>query len=198
MNDPDVKPTARAPQDSPRKEELLRRSLDYMAEHSLSDLSLRPLAKAIGSSPRVLLYLFGSKDQLIRDVLALNRVEQLALLERALAGSDDPNRALQTLWEWLVDPARDNVRRLFFEAYIRSLSDGGTLRGFATQSIDDWLASFRPVIVRAVRHPDPEVEATLLLAVMRGLLVDLMASGDRDRVDRTWRLFLADRYPPAQ
>jgi AcrR family transcriptional regulator len=39
-------------------------------EHGLGEMSLRPLASAIDSSPRVLLYLFGSKDGLVRALLA--------------------------------------------------------------------------------------------------------------------------------
>src|SRR5687768_11711763 len=95
-----------------RKEELLRASLDYAATHSLSDLSLRPLAKAIGSSPRVLLYLFGSKTGLISDVLALNRAEQQELLQQARERDTGARESLQLLWDWIVDPARDNLRRL--------------------------------------------------------------------------------------
>src|SRR5688500_17517384 len=68
---------------SPRQRELLAATLKYAAENNLSDLSLRPLAAAIGSSPRVLLYLFGSKEGLIRDVLTVGREEQLTLVERA-------------------------------------------------------------------------------------------------------------------
>src|SRR5262245_37270234 len=71
------------PEASPRKRELLAATLAYAAANNLADLSLRPLAAAIGSSPRVLLYLFGSKEGLIREVLAAARAEQLALVARA-------------------------------------------------------------------------------------------------------------------
>ena len=50
--------SARVP--SRRKEELLELSYRYALEHGLADLSLRPLAAAVGSSPRVLLFLFGT------------------------------------------------------------------------------------------------------------------------------------------
>jgi len=56
---------------SARQEELLDRAYAYVLTHGISDLSLRPVAAAIGSSPRVLLYLFGSKDGLIRALLVL-------------------------------------------------------------------------------------------------------------------------------
>ncbi len=72
--------TARAR--SPRKEELLERAYGYVLEHGIADLSLRPLAAAIGSSPRVLLFLFGTKDGLIRELLARARADELAFLAR--------------------------------------------------------------------------------------------------------------------
>ncbi|MCX9191608.1 TetR/AcrR family transcriptional regulator [Carbonactinospora thermoautotrophica] len=178
---------------SPRKEELLRRTLEYAAEHNLSDLSLRPLAKAIGSSPRVLLYLFGSKNGLIREVLALNRAEQLALLDEALAGSATPREALDRLWEWITDPARHHLRRLFFEAYTRALGDDATWDDFAARSVNDWLPPLRR-LVRNTRA-DGEAEATLVLAVLRGLLLDLLASDDTERVTAAWQAFLDRFYP---
>ncbi len=64
---------AEAPLDSPgspRRVELLACTLEYATRTNLSELSLRPLAAAIGSSPRVLIYLFGSKEGLLREVLA--------------------------------------------------------------------------------------------------------------------------------
>ena len=60
---------------SPRKQELLDRAYEYVLENGLTDLSLRPLAQAVGSSPRVLLYLFGSKDELTRALLRGNLLD---------------------------------------------------------------------------------------------------------------------------
>ena len=52
-----------------RREELLEKAYGFVLEHGLADLSLRPLAQAIESSPRVLLYLFESKDGLVRELV---------------------------------------------------------------------------------------------------------------------------------
>ena len=68
MNEP-----ARAP--SPRQSELLELAYQYVLQHGLTDLSLRPLAGSIGSSPRVLLFLFASKDGLVRALLARARTD---------------------------------------------------------------------------------------------------------------------------
>ena len=76
---PVVTSTTRIP--SARQVELLEAAYQYMLEHGMGDLSLRPLAAAIGSSPRVLLYLFDSKEGLIRALLGGGRGEGGGLVE---------------------------------------------------------------------------------------------------------------------
>ena len=72
--------TAPGPDASARRTELLELTYRYVLEHGLADMSLRPLAAAVGSSPRVLLFLFGSKDGLVRALLARARADELAFL----------------------------------------------------------------------------------------------------------------------
>jgi len=78
-----------------RKEELLELAYAYVREHGLAQLSLRPLAAATGSSPRVLLFLFGSKEGLIRALLARARRDELRLLAETDSArpSAGPSRA---------------------------------------------------------------------------------------------------------
>src|SRR2546430_12050912 len=68
------------PPDPDRRAATLARAADYVLEHGLADLSLRPLAAALGTSTRMLLYDFGSKERLIAAVLAEARRREAALL----------------------------------------------------------------------------------------------------------------------
>lgn len=173
---------------SARQVELLDRAYRYVLEHGIGELSLRPLAAAIGSSPRVLLYLFGSKEELIRALLARARVDELAILERA----DRPDKhnvgalpdLARSIWSWLVAPEHRAVLRLWVEAYSRSLVDpDGPWGSFARSTVDDWLAVLALAQSPAERqNADGEAECTLTLAVLRGALLDLLATGDVDRV----------------
>src|SRR4051794_297093 len=91
---------------SARRAELLEATYRYVLDNGLVRLSLRPLATAIGSSPRVLLFLFGNKDGLVRAVLARARADELALLDR-IEMSGDPAvaglaSAVERLWQWLA------------------------------------------------------------------------------------------------
>src|SRR5215216_5393943 len=101
---------------SQRREYLLEAAYRYVLEHGLTDLSLRPLAQAIGSSPRVLLFLFGSKDELIRALLARARQDELELIDRVTvsqAGAASPVEVALVVWEWLAYPAHRGLLTLW-------------------------------------------------------------------------------------
>jgi AcrR family transcriptional regulator len=171
---------------SARKEELLERAYEYALEHGLADMSLRPLAAAIGSSPRVLLFLFGSKDGLVSELLARARKDELAYLAEATAGQPaDLAAAVAATWQWL---AADQVRpllTLWTEAYARSLAEPeGPWSGFAARSVGDWLGVLGPgpPTGRESASSAAAADRTLALAVLRGCLIDLLATGDAERV----------------
>ena len=182
------------PSPSPRKLELLEAAYCYALAHGLADLSLRPLAAAIGSSPRVLLFLFGSKDALIQALLARARADELSMLEnlsRDRPGTDLAGATLE-IWSWLSDPAHRSLLVLWVEGYSRSLVEPeGPWTNFANQTVTDWLnvlAAYQPV--RARRTVAGRAQRTAVLAILRGALLDLLATNDRRRVDASIRLHL--------
>lgn len=168
---------------SPRRDQLLERAYAYALEHGVADLSLRPLAAAVGSSPRVLLFLFGSKAQLVQALLARARQDELALLDRAREMSAstgeevlDPLEVVAELWEWLAAEERRALLKLWVEGYARSLIEpDGPWSGFASATVADWLDLLGALI------PDAAL-GTLILAVLRGAMLDLLATGELDRV----------------
>jgi AcrR family transcriptional regulator len=166
-----------------RREELLEKAYAFGLEHGLADLSLRPLALAIGSSPRVLLYLFGSKDGLVQELLARARRDELALI----AGAEgDLDAVTGRLWEWLSAPEHRPLLVLWVEAYVRSMVDpSGPWAGFAAQTVEDWLDVLARAQPPAVRRTKAGLaQRTRALALLRGGLLDLLATGDDDRVGR--------------
>lgn len=175
--------------DSPRKRELLEAAYRYVLGTGLADMSLRPLAKEIGSSPRVLLFLFGSKEGLIRALLARAREDELRYLDELRARGEPGERrgmheAGREVWSWLTAPAHRALLALWVEGYARSLlGEPGPWAGFGRDTVNDWLALLaerQPVELRGT--PEAEAERTLLLAVLRGALLDLLATGDIGRV----------------
>ena len=183
------------PSPSPRKLELLEAAYGYALAHGLTDLSLRPLAAAIGSSPRVLLFLFGSKDGLIQALLARARGDELAMLEELSRDRPDTDLAGAAfeIWAWLSDPAHRSLLVLWVEGYSRSLVEPeGPWTNFANRTVADWLdvlAAYQSM--RARRTVAGRAQRTAVLALLRGALLDLLATNDRRRVDASVRLHLA-------
>lgn len=189
---------------SARRQELLERAYEYVLANGLADLSLRPLAGAIGSSPRVLLFLFGSKDGLVRAVLARARQEEVVLLAevRGAGGresSDDLAGVAAAVWRWLSAPERRQLLILWSESYVGSLvSPQGPWAGFARDTVEDWLALLaeaQPGRRRASRAG--AAERTLVLAILRGALLDLLATGDERRTTAAVQRALADLFASA-
>jgi AcrR family transcriptional regulator len=183
---------------SPRQVELLEAAYRYALQHGLADLSLRPLAAAIGSSPRVLLYLFDSKDGLVRALLARARSDELAALGRLGHGEGESAAiglapAVEQIWAWLAADEHRPLLRLWAEAYARSLVEpDGAWAGFARDTVSDWLevlADCQPAPERA--SDEGAVRRTLALAVLRGALLDLLATDDEQRVTAGVRHHLA-------
>jgi AcrR family transcriptional regulator len=179
--------------DSPRKRELLEAAYRYVLGNGLADMSLRPLASEIGSSPRVLLFLFGSKEGLIRALLARAREDELRYLDE-LRDSRGPGAAGREVWSWLAAPSHRALLALWVEGYARSLlGEPGPWAGFGRDTVSDWLellAQRQPADLRDT--PEAAAERTLLLAVLRGALLDLLATGDIDRVTAAVERHLRD------
>lgn len=172
---------------SARQTGLLEGAYAYALEHGLADMSLRPLAAAIGSSPRVLLFLFGSKDGLIRALLTRAREDELALLGQLQHPTGETPAGLdavaEQVWTWLAADGHRALLTLWAEGYARSLVEpDGAWAGFARATVEDWLA-----VLMAAQPPDErhtregQARRTLVLAVLRGALLDLLATGDVSR-----------------
>ena len=179
---------------SARQQELLEAAYRYALEHGTGELSLRPLAAAIGSSPRVLLYLFGSKEGLIRALLARARADQPTFDE----GVPGLEAAGLEVWSWLAEPGHRGLLTFWVEAYSRSLIDpGGPWADFARATVDDWLAILARAQNPQIRDGAEALAArTAVLAVLRGALLDLLATGDADRTTAAVRRTL--REPQAR
>ena len=172
---------------------ILQHVVDHVLSEGLADLSLRPLGRAVGLSPRTLLYHFGSKEALVLAVVDEARRRQRALLEGWLRQSAeyDVGTLLLGAWRWLSAPRNDRFLRLFFETYAAGLQRRRRYGSFLRSAVDDWLEFFRKVLLAGGVEADRAANlATILVAVTRGLLLDLLATGDRARTDRAFRSFV--------
>ncbi|WP_424952531.1 TetR/AcrR family transcriptional regulator [Deinococcus sp.] len=160
--------------------DLLIRVTAYVLEHGLSDLSLRPLAGVLGVSPRLLLYHFGSKEQLVVDVLATVASQQQAALSR-LDLSVDPVQRFEQLWVQLTSAAFTPFLRSLFEVELRAMAGEQRYRQFADHSVRAW----NGVVVAHLRNA-PSPTAHLVLSALTGLLIDRFSTGDERRTDEAF------------
>lgn len=180
---------------SSRQIELLELAYAYLLEHGLTGLSLRPLAQAIGSSPRVLLFLFGSKEGLVQALLARARTAQLELLSqiRSTESTEDFASVVRGVWHWLAARQHRTLLTLWLETYVQSLLEPqGPCADFARKTVEDWLQLLAERQPRALRRsPSGTAEPALALAVLRGALLDLLATGDEDRTTAVVEVYLS-------
>jgi AcrR family transcriptional regulator len=175
------------------------RLLDAVIEHftaeGLADQSLRRIAEAIGSSHRMLLYHFGSKDGLLLEVVRAVEARtqaRLAAFSEDAAGETD--ELIRGMWAYLADPALGDFERLFFALYGRALQGDESIRPLLKDDIEHWLdANMTLSAPLGVPEDVARTHARLGLAVTRGLLLDLLATGDRAGVETALGIF-ADRY----
>jgi AcrR family transcriptional regulator len=164
------------PVDHQRRRELLEGATDYVIDHGIAEMSLRPLADALDTQAPVLLHHFGSKEQLVALLLNEVRARLRHVARAAVEEGDDP---VDAVWRWATDPAHDALYRTFFEAYGLALRDPAAYQPFLDTVVTDWLAELG-------QGGDP-IAVTALIALVRGLLLDLLATGDSERVNTTYQ-----------
>ncbi|MDO8189410.1 TetR/AcrR family transcriptional regulator [Conexibacter sp. JD483] len=173
------------------RERLLDACTSYALDHGLPD-RMAPLADAAGTSTRMLVYHFGTRDQLLRELLGRAREWQLDAFGQLLRlrPGEPYLDTLARVWGELTGPAGRPYLRMFDQQHIAQLRDraGRPLwPGFRRAATTDWLGPLEHGLASIGR---PEL-ATVVLATLRGLLMDLDATGDSDRAARAWQDFLA-------
>ena len=177
------------------KAELLAAVFDYVAEHGVGELSLRQVAAEIGTSHRMLIYHFGSKEQLLVEIVqAMEDRQRAGFAELAAELADaEPAELLRAFWRNLTGPALGPYERLFFEVYGQALQGRPGSVALLDGIVDSWV---EPMTALAVQHGLPveaaRAQARLGLAVTRGLLLDLLATGELNAVSEAAELFFAD------
>jgi len=175
------------------KQQLLERALGYLTEHGIGDISLRELAAALGTSHRMLIYHFGSKEGLFLAVVqeAENRQRQL-LANLFGGGTADFAASARSFWEQLRSPELAPLERLFFELYGQALRGRSYALPILAGFIDSWVQPLIPALMAAgLSRPEAQAEARLGIAVARGLLLDVLATGDVAGADGAYERYLA-------
>ncbi len=169
------------PVDASRKPALVDQILEYLLDKSLGDLTFRTLAKGIGVSTYSLVYHFGTRDELLGEILraisarAIFLEERLRMLEPTL---DTYVEGLRMSWQWAIEPRNRQLQRLEFEAGMLETvfdTEPRSVRGVFAH----WQAVVREALAGFGLSPeDAEVESRVIVSLVYGLQFDLVVNDD--------------------
>jgi AcrR family transcriptional regulator len=171
------------------REELLGRVIDHVAATGLADQSLRELAAGAGTSHRMLLYHFGSHAGLVAAIAARIEAQQREVLAELAAEAAGPGDLQRRLWAQVSDPAIAPFVRLFFDVLGLALAGRPGTEQFVADLVEPWLAE-AGAAAGAVGVEARREDLRLGVAVSRGLLIDVLATGDVEGATATHDRFV--------
>ncbi len=172
------------------RDRLLGSAIDYFSGHGVGDASLRQIAARLGTSHRMLIYHFGSRDGLLSAVVdALERAERDTLNE-ILGRRDRPARELAwQFWTHVADVV-ETYGPLYFELASHAMRSDDSADPLRRPNVDMWVEALTELWGETgLGRRQAKVQARLNLAVARGLLHDLLLTGDRRAVDQAMAMF---------
>jgi AcrR family transcriptional regulator len=180
-------------EDKGPRQRLLDGAIEYVAANGIGDVSLRALAVALGTSHRMLIHHFGSKEQLWVEIVRTVERRQRELLSEVLPSPGEPvGVAMWAWWKHISDPSLWPNERLFFELYGQALQGRRHTTELLDGIVESWLEPATAINVELGVPPDvARAHARLGIAVTRGLLLDLLATGDVAGVDAAMKAFIA-------
>ncbi len=168
------------------KDRLLDAAVEHALDKGIVDQSLREIASAIDTSHRMLIYHFGSREGLLVAVVKeVERRQRETIAWESFTPSD-----ARSMWDRFIDPSLRAQERLFFEIYVHALFGRPGTDGFLEEALEGWLSPMVDTLTSSGVGPDEARDiARLGVAVTRGLLLDLLATGDSAGVTRSYELF---------
>ncbi|WP_176059540.1 TetR/AcrR family transcriptional regulator [Paraburkholderia sp. BCC1876] len=170
-----------------RKDTLRDQALAYFLEHGIADLSLRPLAEQIGTSARLLIFHFGSKDGLIAEVMG--EVRQRAQQSfTALMRESGGQGGMKIFWQWSTHANNVPYVRLLYEVQVLAMQNPAVYAPFMDDNSSNWLS-----FVESTLPPSPQrrATATLYVAVIDGLMLEFLSTGDLARTSAALGVFIS-------
>lgn len=162
-------------------EQILAAAYEEALEHGLSRLTFSSVARRVGTSDRVVVYYFPSKNDLVVQVLTTAGLELQATLDATTGIASGYRELVRMVWEHLARDEVDAVMRLYFEAI--GLATGGVepYRSVAADLVHSWTTW-------TVAHLDMPAavrrdEAEACVATLDGLLLLRQLAG-ADVADR--------------
>src|SRR5437764_7926279 len=178
-----------------RREELSRAAAGYLLANGVAGLSRRPLAAATGTSARLLIYHFGSKEGLLIEAMGIirarARAEVAAMLSEAQGREHlgDLDDLVRGFWRWCTSRKNRPYLRLVFEVHGLALQNPAQYAGYLHGAIAHWIELLRAALAPALDLRRARATATLIVGAIDGLLMDYLSTGERRRTSEALELF---------
>lgn len=150
------------------------------------DASINAIAKRIGTSGRMLVYHFGSKQELERQMIARLEVrlrEQLQSLQSA-AVADTAAESLLAMWQHFTAPDMQGLLKLTMDLNLRAMQGDTETQRFLERETQQWLESLTALT-------GDEAVARSLFHLFQGATLDFLTTGNAQRGEQSLRAFLA-------
>lgn len=181
---------ARTP-DPVKRAELLGDVVTYFETHGVNDMSLAPMAEALGTSKRMLLYYFGDRGELLSQALDASR-PRVGEMFSGVATAEEFCKAAQTLWHGLTRGDQHRSVRMLLQVLSLASTDPDTYGAYARTAVEVMLNPIGDVL-ESLGYPrrDARIRATLVVSGLRGLCQDVLVTRETARVDAAAALVIA-------
>lgn len=180
--------------DPARKPQLLAQILEHLLDKPLATLTFRTLAKALDVSTFTLVYHFGSRAELLSDIVwAISAREQdiQANLSENQGTLDAYFEGLRRSWEWSIQPRNRKLQRLEFEASMMEAQDP-TSHTFTRELFAHWQKIGNDALIAfGLSETDAEIESRLTVDSIFGIQYDLVVNQDVERASAAFQRMVA-------
>jgi AcrR family transcriptional regulator len=184
---------------SRERHRLLALVAEHILEHGVNDISLSSLARAIGSNNRMLLYYFGSKEELL-DEASLMALERFPGIHHLMGELDDDGPAdvlLERAWARIADKRNRPFLRLFFELFSLHARHPERNAGYFRRIATQWPDGVARLLVREGHDAQVAEECSVaIVGLWRGLQISLLAGADPEVLRRAHERSLASILAP--
>ncbi|MEV1020985.1 TetR family transcriptional regulator [Streptomyces sp. NPDC050264] len=170
-----------------KRAELLGDVVAYIQRHGLAGLSLTPLAEEIGTTKRMLLYYFESRENLLARALAASRPDAHALFD-GVTDARELRGSAHTLWRAITVGEQAGPIRMLLQLLSLAATDPEQYGKLAADTVEFMVGPIADAFVRlGATDQRARERATLLVSGLRGLCQDRLVTGDADRTDAAAR-----------
>jgi AcrR family transcriptional regulator len=174
------------PTEPGKKQALLEQCFAAITEAGALDTSINVLAKQIGTSGRMLIYHFGTKQELERQLIALLEVrlrDKLWVFQDVSLDVDSLAPTLLAMWQHFTSPEMQGLLRLTMELNQRAMQGDAETQAFLEQETQKWIDALAMLTKE-------QSKALLLFHLFQGAILDFLATGNAQRGEQTIRTFV--------